>query len=275
MKKLLALLAVFAIAGLAAMATTACGEDEDEGDKPAATKSADEDEEGDEDASDEEDADEGEDEGDDEGDEDEGDGDESDGASGDIDQVLDLLKNLEGATFAVTLSMSAPSGLTEEAFSGELVWIQDGPNVRFEISGEQEGQSFRAILIGTEEGGYFCMQMPPLPGTCMGGEAGEDTPLSDVTGIFSDIETDVASADVEVKRIDDRDIAGQKALCFEVTGTDEGDGVLCLSEDGVPLLVDMETAEGNVKLEATEFAGSVPPDAFEPPFEVTESPFGE
>jgi hypothetical protein len=251
------------------MASTACGDGEDGGNKPAATRPADEDEEGDEDAADEEDADDGEEEGDYEGDEDGGNG------GGDIDEMLALLKRLEDATFAVTLTMSAPAGLTEEAFSGEMVWLQDGPNVRFEISGEQQGQSFRAIVIGTEEGGYFCMQMPPLPGTCMGGEAGEDTPLSDFTDIFSEIETEVADTDAEVRRIDDRKIAGQKAICFEVSGADDGEGTMCLSADGVPLLLDIETAEGSIKMEATEFAGSVPPDAFEPPFEVTESPFGE
>ena len=50
--------------------------------------------------------------------------------------------------------------------------------------------------------------------------------------------------------------------------------LFCFSDEGVPLLTEVQTAEGSVKMVVTEYTTGVSDDVFELPYPVQELPTG-
>lgn len=68
-------------------------------------------------------------------------------------------------------------------------------------------------------------------------------------------------------------IAGVEAECFDFEDASEGaSGTICYSPEGVPLLINASSAEGDFRLTADSYTTTVADEDFEPPFAVTSFP---
>lgn len=244
MKPLLAILAFLGVAG-AAVFGAACGGDEEEA--PRATEPAG-------------------------GEPTRPSGDEGGGA--DLGDLQDLVGSIEDATFKVTLELSGDAAA--ELGEGEMVWYQKPPRTRFDIRGTSDGDEFSFSLINTPDASYMCTSIPGAGGACFQseGDVSSEMPFTGLTDIVEGLDEEITAGDVEVGGRSERRIAGVDAVCWEVKSP-EGDGTFCASKSGVPLLIEVASAEGTFRLEATDFSDDVSDGDFEPPYEVTEGgPFG-
>lgn len=249
-----------ALAGLA-MLFAACGGGDDDndsgGDDTTATATAtDSGDDGGDDGGDEETPTDGGDNGDDGGD----------------DDVLAEIENLAGeyenVTGTVTYSFSTDGS--------ESTWTiySEGDKSRTDFLSEDGG----FISITTPEASYTCTESAG-EGFCFAGDGGVGTnPFAGLFGqygssdailayaeLFSDIEIDTSS----------EEIAGVDASCYSASGdfgTDSGSLKWCFADNGLLLLSSYQFESGTVEMQATEFSHSVPDDAFEPPYDVTEIP---
>lgn len=248
MKRLWSLLAFVAMASVAGFAAQACGGEEEEGEKPTATRPA-----GGGEAT-------------------QPSGDEG-GTGGDAGELQDIAGNLGDATFKVTLEMSgdATAGLGE----GEMVWYQKPPRMRVDIRTRAEGEELSFSVINTPDASYVCTSFPGAGGSCFASEGDTaDNPFAGIADLVGGLDEEITAGNVTVRTRAERNIAGLDALCWELE-TAEGSGTFCASESGIPLLIEFSGAEGTFRIEATDVSEDVSDSDFEPPYEVTEGlPFG-
>lgn len=187
----------------------------------------------------------------------------SEGGGDDAADLAEIFAGFETATFNVTYTME--SDAATEGMSGDWTWIQDSEGDRTRFEATSDGQS--VIMITTAEQTLICAEDACFDaGGAMGGAVPN---IGDALNeSIDDVESETATA--EVRRIDDREIAGTNTQCVEFEDSAEGvTGVACYTEDGVPLLIESDTAEGQFRMEATEYSTDVSDDLFEAPFPVT------
>jgi hypothetical protein len=255
------------VLGVSAALFAACSDDDDEGSdsdtEAAATDDEDEADDGDAEAND------------DDADDEEVDlGSDTEGLPEDFN---DLLANLD--TFRAEYEFE---GQDEEGndLSGNLTILGLEGNLRVDFEGFQAGdEEFSGSVIATTDAAYLCAEglQEGEEGTCFE-FAGTDE--LDETGLpFGDLLGDLLpladEAGVEVTDADDREIAGEDADCFNVTQEAveeelEGESLVCLAENGIPLLVEGSAEGGEFRLEATSVSDDVSPSDFEPPFPTEE-----
>jgi hypothetical protein len=198
-------------------------------------------------------------------------------ADGDADgDAASSLRNLAGqfaeqeAKVAYTFSTTSAGETMDGSFT--LYW-KPPDSWRMDIS-SPDGDATILLTGGssylcTAEGGGQCLQSPlgniPVPFLSY---------FTDPNGLTDLVDTSLGGADVDVEE-SSREIAGQDATCFSVSGTIEGEqgsGEYCFSDDGILLLVSASSDQGDFQLEATSVEGSVSDADLEPPYPVQEIP---
>ncbi|MEZ4503315.1 MAG: hypothetical protein R3C39_11875 [Dehalococcoidia bacterium] len=188
-----------------------------------------------------------------------GNGDGSGSASGG--NPLDVLGLFGDAEYQVTYNTEGTS--SEGGISGTMTIFQKQDRQRVDLNTEQDGEAFEVTTINTPDGTIFCLLSEQ---TCLSAALPGGDPSAFATDFLDEVRDD---PEVDLNPIGQRTIAGATAECFEATDPD-GTGTTCISEEGVPLLVDFQGTDGSTwKMEATEYSTSVSDDDFEPPFEVT------
>ena len=186
-----------------------------------------------------------------------------------------LLEGYSKANYRVVYDIVSGSG--SQTTSGTMVWYSKPPKFRFDFQATEAGQTQQFIFIADNETSYLCSQVQGQ-NACLRFPTGqaEQGGLGDVGGDLSKALNEIAEdiENTQVTQSGTRNIAGQKATCFTVTGRIfdvEQEGLICLSDDGVPLLIEAEGANGGT-LEAKEFSKGVSDDDFKPPYPVQELP---
>jgi hypothetical protein len=180
----------------------------------------------------------------------------------------DLAQRFAKATFKATyeLSTSAEGQVTE----GTMTWYKKGDSLRIDIEGEVEGEQMSASIITRPDQAYFCMQIPEMVEGCSCFSA-PGAPGEGVGEIISGLEEALTDPEVDVVSTSSRRVAGQDADCFTVRSPEfEGDGEICLTEEGIPLSFKGTTEGVKTSIEATDFSRDVSDDDFEPPYPVSE-----
>jgi hypothetical protein len=204
---------------------------------------------------------------------DDGDDSGSDNGEGSEEELLELAEAFVASTFAAVYDMSGDG--TDTLGSGTITIYKDGSDrIRFDISGEQDGQQFDGTFIESPDGSYLCFSgdaaaiFGSTEGVCV--ESDPDDPNNPVGGITDDFEiTEEDLADMTIEGREEREIAGEDAICYTTTSPDTtGPSEVCISEDGILLGVNSEGAG----FTATSIEDD-PSDAdFEPPFPIEEIP---
>ncbi len=204
--------------------------------------------------------------------EDDGEGNSGNG-EGDKDELLALgqafLESTFQATYEVTSVGDAGAGI-----SGITIF-KDGENLRFDITGETEGQPIDATFITAGEASFLCftgdfVETLGFEGEGVCTESAADDPTNPVGSLTDEFEiTEEDLEDTEILGREEREIAGQDAICYQTTSPDSGESTVCISEDGV--LLGVESADTNFT--ATEVSDEVSDGDFDPPYPVEELPF--
>ncbi len=191
-----------------------------------------------------------------------------DGGSGDIES---LASEFEGTDARVAYDLTSETEDGSQEGSVELFWRPSESEWRMDLAFEGQGST---TMISTAEGTIVCdpnqescFRVPseqaqvPLP--FLGDALRSPESFGETLGQqFSGTDFERSS----------RTIAGRDASCF-ASSTEEGDFDICFGDDGLLLGWSFDGEGGASTLEATD-VGSVPDDAFDPPYEVQELPQG-
>lgn len=256
----LSLLLSMLLAALLSLALVACGNDDDSngdetpsGGDPTATTEPDEGN-GDETPTEASGAD------DEDGD------DEGNGASG-LDAIREAAGTVEERPISLTYEMEYPGG------SASITINSDPPRHSMGVRGDLgEGESqFLTIFDGTDS--FLCTQDQGME-QCLRFEGDGETPSpaqqlflfdpDEILGQIADTEG------VDVRKLDNRTIAGEDAQCFELKD-DTNDQTICVgTETNIALLIEGTVDGEQMRIEATEVSLEPDESAFEPPYPVTD-----
>jgi hypothetical protein len=195
----------------------------------------------------------------------------SDNGEGSRDELLELAEKFVDATFKAVYDTTGAEGFGD----GTITIYKDGEDrLRFDFAGVQDGVPFEGSLIESPDGTFLCFSgeaaavFGSADGVCI--ESDPDDPTNPVGGITDDFEvTEEDLADTTIVGREEREIAGQDAICYTTTSPDTtGNTVVCISDDGVLLSVENEGSG----FTATSVEGSPSDSDFEAPYEVQEIP---
>jgi len=176
-----------------------------------------------------------------------------------------LAARFEGATFSALFEVDATS--EDEVLAGTWNWTQDPATDRVRFDIEAEGET--VVMIMSPEGVTFCSE-----GACFSMDAAGGM-FPDLGGMLtSEIDSiqDEAST-ATVTAAPSQTIAGVTAECFAFSDSADGaSGTICYSPEGVPLMIDARSAEGDFRLTASSYSTSVTDADFEAPYPVTSFP---
>jgi hypothetical protein len=162
------------------------------------------------------------------------------------------------ATFKVTYQLSTGGANPTQ---GSITWYKKGDNLRMDIAGGILGQEVSSILIIRPDNSYICSG-----GSCFeaAGVAGG------YSALVTQFEKALTDPSVNVLSTSSRNIAGEDAKCYTVSGPDiEGQAEMCLSGEGVPLYAKEMAVGAETTMEATDVSRDVSDSDFEPPYPVT------
>jgi hypothetical protein len=194
------------------------------------------------------------------------------------DEGLEVLEALageaaEGVTAKVTYRYR--SEVAGEVTEGEWVLVQRPPDSRFEMSGTQEGEEFRTIIIYAGGKSYLCTSVAGEE-SCLATEIEATEAQTALLDPLFDIPQELAeeAEDIDLVETSERSIAGVDATCFTVSGAlpDLGEGEVCFSDEGILLLLQGESDGDSFSFEATSVSTNVTDADFEPPYEIIELP---
>ena len=186
--------------------------------------------------------------------------------------VADLLADAAGvprARFEVTYDLGGPSG-------GTAVLTQDPPRRRVDLHTQIEGDDVTRALI-TDRAETTVCERAAGTWTCRAGSSSDASSPSafgadQVEQVVGDLKT---AKDAYTFRVARRDVAGVTARCLvtelkagkQPTADLGAKGTLCISAEGVPLLVETPAAS----LRALKYTTHVRDTAFDAPAKVTRS----
>jgi hypothetical protein len=182
-------------------------------------------------------------------------------AAGDLEDMAALSARLSGGTFSAMYTVEESS--VEGIQAGTWKWTQDGANglTRFDIDSDGEAVT---MIMGSDSV-TVCAE-----GTCFSMGGGEEGPIPDVSGLLmgDDPESSAASTST-VTAAPSQTIAGVEAVCYDFEDSADGSsGTVCFAPEGVPLLMEANTTEGDFRLVAESYTTTVAEADFEPPFPV-------
>lgn len=184
--------------------------------------------------------------------------------------VADLLADaagVPGATFEVTYDLGGASG-------GTAVLTQDPPRRRVDLHTQVDGDDVTRALITDRDRTTVC-ERAAGKWTCRAGSSSDASSPSafgadQVEQVVGDLK---AAKDAYTFRVASRDVAGTTARCLvtelkpgkQPTADLGAKGTLCISAEGVPLLVETPAAS----LRALKYTTRIPDNAFDAPANVT------
>jgi hypothetical protein len=191
------------------------------------------------------------------------------GLPGDVADVLATAAGLADATYRVTY----------EEESGNTITVTAGPaGKRVDVTAVEAGgdEPVTRAYFALDDGAYTCRQ-----GADRWFCAADEAPAAEI-GRFADADVSRAAgalaeaADEYDFRVDEREIAGTPATCLVTERAADAapdpsaaaSGTLCISAEGVPLLVEQSGDD----LRATAYSTDVPNDALELPVEPDDPP---
>jgi len=175
-----------------------------------------------------------------------------------------LTARMESARFSALYAVDATS--VDDALTGTWQWTQDGSGrIRFDI--ESEGEV--VVMIMSPEGVNFCAE-----DACFSMDAASEM-FPDLggmlTGEIDSIQEDAATSTVTAAPA--QTIAGTETECYDFQdSTEDSSGTICYAPEGVPLLIDATSAEGEFRLTASTYTTDVADADFEAPYPVTAFP---
>lgn len=204
----------------------------------------------------------------DDGDDADGDSTATDGADSDGAEIAELLRSFQEREFRVTYDVTATAA--GEDFTGRMTWYHalDG-RARFDFDVTQAGQEFEVITIVTEEASYFCSDIVGSQ-SCV--EFSEDSPLP-LPDLSEPLVTQIQGlGDLRGFSSGTREtIGGLDGRCVDVD--EQGvDGQICVSDEGLLLRSDVDTADGAMRFEIVDFEFEVADSSFDPPYPVSAFP---
>lgn len=158
----------------------------------------------------------------------------------------------------------------ERAVGAVTFYVQPG-RFRYDINLDEAGVSMAATLIITQSAAFLCSSAEGVP-LCMKFPADEGFQQVVSAGAGALLLSDVLEpfgASYTVETAGTRQLLGIQASCFLLKSA-AANGQICLNEDGIPLLIEVQEPDGTARMEATQLSASVPDDAFEPPYQVIE-----
>lgn len=186
-------------------------------------------------------------------------------------EVADLLADAAGVvaqTFTVTYDLGGESG-------GTAVLTQDPPRRRVDLRARVDGDDVVRSLVTEGDESTVCERAAGrwTCGRDAGGGSAATPGAFDVDQIEAVIDDLDRARDAYEFRVARRTVAGASARCLvtelrpgrEPTDEFGAKGTLCISPEGVPLLVETATAS----LRALRYSTSVDGDAFDLPAEVS------
>jgi hypothetical protein len=169
----------------------------------------------------------------------------------------DLAASSNASPYRVTYKVSSSAG---SAMSGTQTWYVSGPRFRMDLtmSATAQGPTSLSYFV-IPEGTFSCVSGAGITAQCFG-----------VAGAQAFAQSPGAAFDEQLRANPDayratfsgtRQIAGQSASCYGVSGTSVGftQATICYTSTGVPLLYQLDASGLSVTMEATSF--SVPIDA--------------
>jgi hypothetical protein len=185
-----------------------------------------------------------------------GDGDSS------LSDLANDLQNKEGKVVYTFTSTDADGTETSGTFT---IYSKPGVGSRFDFD---DGSGSTGSFITNSDGTYICAE-----GTCFQSPGGAD--VNPFIGFFTDPQTllsevgDIADVDHSSKTV-----AGQDADCYSAS-TDDGEGEVCFSDDGLLLSIHGTDADGtSIDFVASSAETSVPDADLELPYPVQSFPGG-
>lgn len=194
---------------------------------------------------------------------------EADGGGGG--EIESLASEFEGTDARVAYSLTSESEQGSQDGTVELFWRPSENEWRMDLTFAEQGST---TMISGDEGTIVCQpeqescfrvpsEQAQVPLPFLGDALKSPERFGETLGQqFSGTQFEQSS----------RTIAGRDATCFS-SSTEEGDFEICFGDDGLLLAWSFDGEQGSSTLEATE-VGSVPDDAFDPPYEVQEVPGG-
>jgi hypothetical protein len=202
---------------------------------------------------------------------------EADGDGADGEGLADLEALAAEAAGGVTAKVTYRyrSEVDGEVTEGEWVLVQRPPDSRFEMSGTEDGQEFRTIIINAGGKTYLCTSVAGEE-SCLATETEATEAQTALLDPLFNIPQELAedAEDIDLGETSQRTIAGVDATCFTVIGgiIDLGQGEVCFSEGGILLLLQGESDGDSFSFEATSVSTDVTDADFEPPYPIIELP---
>lgn len=163
-----------------------------------------------------------------------------------------------GSSWTVTYEATTTAG--SETMESTMTQYVDGEN-RFRTDSTTQGFESRMYLVDgvvtvcTQQDDWMCFE----------------SDLSDEISAQADVEESIESGDYNLLESERRTIAGAEARCFTFE-TEVARSEYCLSEEGVPLLISVDTEAVTTEMIATEYNTGVPADAWDVPAEAGSFP---
>lgn len=187
--------------------------------------------------------------------------DEAGAPGGDEPTFADIVASGKLATYKVSYRMTATSGGAGDTI--EQTWYFRPPDTRLDFAATEAGATRGRISIFFLASGTFMCTADGRESSCfeLSGDA------ADAQNVGFDIQdsfrNDPAAFDATLRET--RTIAGQQAFCYLVRDPAVvvfTEGTFCYTRTGVPLLLQWDSSEGSVTMEATAFSTSVPDSDF-------------
>jgi hypothetical protein len=180
--------------------------------------------------------------------------------------IKQLSTKLDAATFRATYDVKSDAAAGNLA--GTLTLAAQPPAKVFDYRGKTPLGTGAYVILQNSTGSYLCLE---VQGSKNCAKSGSGTPASSIglpagLSVESIIDGVVSDPAATASELAGRTVAGQPGRCFQVNGSSTK-GTLCVTGEGVPLLVDGQFQGAQWTITATAVGAPTGTD-FEPPFPV-------
>lgn len=177
--------------------------------------------------------------------------------------LASVLGQAKLAEYKVTYKITATG--SGSSFSGEQSWFFKPPKARFDFKTNVGGQSTTMSIFSLPEGNYMCFAAGGAPQCLTTPPTGSPLDQNLAASFQSSLVTHPESYGGTY--VESKDIAGQKALCYDVKALQAAaaglsEGRFCWSDKGIPLVSSFKTGDGTWSMEATSVSTTVPDSDF-------------
>lgn len=192
------------------------------------------------------------------------------------DIASEVMNILDNRMKQYTVSYETLVSMGGEEFTEEMTYYVKGEKVRVDTSYEMmDGEKGVSRIYILEDGMVMCMQEAGAGWTCMK-MASSETGMKDPDEELAEMEENFESG--EVSRLPDKVVAGVNTKCYRTfvsvgiqetadQGVGDVDYVYCLSNEGVPMYMEIKTGSMTTVQEAKTYRNTAIDSDFVPPAE--------